>query len=75
MFHATERETFILRTLAGDSIIEESELFKILSEKETQTEQTFKNALEGCIAKGFIQKFDENGKSFYKITDNGKNQI
>lgn len=75
MFQATERETFILRTLANNSPIEESELFKMLSEKISQPEKPFKNAIEGCIAKGFVQKFEENGKSFYKITDNGKNQI
>ncbi len=47
----------------------------MLSEKISQPEKPFKNAIEGCIAKGFVQKFEENGKSFYKITDNGKNQI
>lgn len=61
--------------LAGSSSIEEAELFKALSEKSPHSAQTFKNAIEGCIAKGFIQKLEENKKSFYKITDSGKNQI
>lgn len=76
MFHATEREATILRTLAGSSSIEEAELFKALSEKSPHpAAQTFKNAIEGCIVKGFVQKLEENKKSFYKITDSGKNQI
>lgn len=75
MFQATEREAAILRTLAGSPSIEETELFKALSEKSPHSAQTFKNAIEGCIAKGFVQKLEENKKSFYKITDGGKNQI
>lgn len=75
MFQATEREAFILRTLAGSLSIEETELLKILSEKETHTAQTFKNALAGCIQKEFVQKSEHEGKIFLNITASGKKQI
>lgn len=37
--------------------------------------RTFKNALSGCDAKGFVQKSEQGEKSFYKITEEGFKQI
>lgn len=37
--------------------------------------RTFKNALSGCVAKGFVQKLEKDGKTFYKITEDGFKQI
>lgn len=39
------------------------------------TLQTFKIALSGCVAKGFVKKSEQSGKAFYKITDEGLKQI
>lgn len=36
--------------------------------------RTFKNALSGCIAKDFVQKLEKDGKTFYKITEDGLKQ-
>lgn len=37
--------------------------------------RTLKNALSGCAAKGFVQKSEQGGKTFYKITEDGRKQI
>lgn len=37
--------------------------------------RTLKNALSGCAAKGFVQKSEQGGKPFYKITEDGRKQI
>lgn len=78
MFFPTASEVFVLKTILelskNNSVyIEESEVFEIL--RSAQNDETFRNALSGCIAKGFVTKFGQNGKSFYKITEEGLKQI
>lgn len=89
MFHATATEIFVLKTILelskNNSIyIEENELFKIISsarndrnfaQNDENALKTFKNALSGCLAKGFIQKTEQSENSFYKITEEGLKQI
>lgn len=77
MFQATERETVILKTLSSFSnsdskYIEETALFEFLRSAQ---DNAFKNALSGCVTKGFAQKSEKGGKSFYKITEDGLKQI
>lgn len=81
MFQATASEVLVLKTISklskNSSInsiyIEESEIFEIL--RSAQNDETFKNALSGCEAKGFVQKAEQVGKVFYKITEEGLKQI
>lgn len=48
---------------------------KNCAQKDAITLQTFKNALFGCVAKGFVKKSEQSGKTFYKITEEGRKQI
>lgn len=83
MFQATASEIFVLKTILELSknnleYIEESEVFEILRSAQNDNEsglRTFKNTLSGCEAKGFVKKSEQNGKTFYKITEEGFKQI
>lgn len=89
MFQATASEVSVLKDLSrlsdsGSKYIEESEIFDVLrsarndgnfAQDDAITLQPFKNALSGCEAKGFVQKSEQDGKSFYKITQDGRRQI
>lgn len=89
MFQATASEVLVLKTFLRFSksdfkYIEESEIFGILRSAQNDGNcaqddevglRTFKNALSGCVAKGFVQKLEKDGKTFYKITEDGFKQI
>lgn len=82
MFQATASEVLVLKTISELSknnptksinsiYIEESELVGILR----SAQNNGKHAIEGCVAKGFLQKSEKDGKTFYKITEDGFKQI
>lgn len=76
MFTATKTESEILKILnqtepLGKQQIME-EIRKIKAKDSAITPQTIQNALEGCIAKGFVAPA---GGGKLKITENGKKQI
>lgn len=89
MFQATASEVSVLKALSrlsdsGSKFIEESEFFDVLrsarndgncAQDDAITLQTFKSALSGCEAKGFVQKSEQGGKAFYRITQDGRRQI
>ena len=77
MYIATKNETEILKLLnANDSFSEEEIIEKICETAQAQILSSRKaqilNALEGCIAKGFAERTDNNE---YRITAEGKKQI
>lgn len=77
MYIATKNETEILKLLnTNNSFSEEQIIEKICETAKTQILSSRKtqilNALEGCIAKGFIERADINK---YRITAEGKKQI
>lgn len=77
MYIATKNETEILKLLnANDSFSEEQIIEKICETAKAQIISSWKtqilNALEGCIAKGFAERADNNK---YRITAEGKKQI
>lgn len=77
MYIATKNETEILKLLNESNSFDEEEIIEkicetipeqVLSSRKTQIQ----NALEGCIAKGFAERTDNNE---YRITAEGKKQI
>lgn len=77
MYIATKNETEILKLLNESNSFDEEEIIEkisetipeqVLSSRKTQIQ----NALEGCIAKGFAERADNNK---YRITAEGKKQI
>ncbi len=84
MFQATERETLILHALKDfqasssnhqNEKTEETVLFEKLKNEFADDFLQFQFSLSGCIAKNFMEKSEKNGKSFYKITEDGLKQI
>lgn len=77
MYISTKNETEILKILnANNSFSEERIIEKIRGTAQSQIISLGKtqilNALEGCIAKGFVELADNNE---YKITAEGKKHI
>lgn len=77
MYIATKNETEILKILNENKFLDEEQIIEeicetvqeqVLSSKKNQIQ----NALEGCIAKGFAERADNNK---YRITAEGKKQI
>ena len=77
MYIATKNETEILKLLNESNSFSEKEIIeKICETAEAKIISSRKNkilnALEGCIAKGFAERADNNE---YRITAEGKKQI
>lgn len=77
MYIATKNETEILKILNENKSFSEEQIIEeicetvpkqVLSSRKIQIQ----NALEGCIAKGFAERTDNNK---YRITAKGKKQI
>ncbi|WP_288569560.1 hypothetical protein [uncultured Treponema sp.] len=75
MFTATKIETEVLKILNQIEFLEKEqiieEIFQNREKNSAATPQMIKNALNGCIAKGFAV-LTSNG---IKITEEGKKQI
>ena len=76
MFTATKIETEVLKILNQIEFLEKEqtieEIFQNREKKSAATPQMIKNALNGCIAKGFAAP---TGDGNFKITEEGKKQI
>ena len=76
MFTATKIETEVLKILNQIEFLEKEQIIEEICQNREKnsaaTPQMIKNALEGCITKGFAAP---TGDGKFKITEEGKKQI